>query len=141
MTDTIVTHVPNPGKRIGSFAGRLFAAAALTAAVGALGSTFYEFFFNPDAYAAGSAVARATFAFAFPFPFIFAGLFVVGAPTAFVLRRFGLDYLVVFGLAGALAGAAIGVSAASGLPRLQMTFAVYGCVSAIAYWTLRRRWA
>lgn len=141
MTDTVLAHAPNAGKGIRSFARRLLAAAALTAAVGAVGNTFYEFFFDPQADATGPVLARAAFAFAFLFPYILAGLLVVGAPTAFILRRFRMDNLVVFGLAGALAGAAIGVIAASGFPRLQMTFAVYGCVSAIAFWALRRRWA
>lgn len=116
-------------------------AAALTAAAGALGNTFYEFFFDPEAYTAGPILARAAFAFAFPFPFILAGLLIVGTPTAFFLRRFHLDNLIVFGLAGALAGAAIGFVVASGLPRLQTAFGVYGCVSALTYWALRQRTA
>lgn len=137
--DTVATHAPKPNRQIGSFAGRLLMAAMLAAAAGALGNTFYEFFFDRGAYAAGPVLARAAFAFAFPFPFILAGLLIVGTPMAYVLRRLQLDNLIAFGLAGAFAGAAIGVVSASGLPRLQMTFAVYGCVSAIAYRALRKR--
>ena len=139
MTDTAVTHASQPGKAVGSFIGRLLMAATLTAAAGALGATFYEFFFDPESYAAGPVLARAAFAFAFPFPFILAGLFVVGAPTALLLRRFHFDNLIVFGLAGAFAGAAIGFALASGLPRLQTAFSVYGCVSAVTYWALQQR--
>lgn len=116
-------------------------AATLTAAAGAVGNTFYEFFFDAEAYAAESVLARAAFAFAFPFPFILAGLLVVGTPTALLLRRFRLDNFIVFGLAGAFAGAAIGFAVASGLPRLQTAFTAYGCVSAVTYWALQRRTA
>ncbi len=139
MTDTGTTHAGKPLNGIGSFAGHLVVASASTAAIGALANTLYERFFDPEAYAAGSVLARAAFAFAFPFPFILVGLFLVGAPTAFALNRLRLDKIIVFGLAGAFAGAAIGFVAASGLPRLQMAFAAYGSVSAVVYWALRRR--
>lgn len=141
MTDTAVTHASQPGKAVGSFVGRLLMAAALTAAAGALGNTFYEFFFDPEAYAAGPVLARAAFAFAFSFPFVLVGLLIFGTPTAFFLRRFHLDNLTVFGLAGAFAGAAIGFIVASDLPRLQTAFGVYGCMSAVAYCALQQRTA
>lgn len=141
MTETAVTHASQPGKAVGFLLSRLLMAAALTAAVGALGNTFYELLFDPEGYTAGPVLARAAFAFAFPFPFILAGLLVVGTPTAFFLRRFHFDNLIVFGLAGALVGAAIGFVVVSGLPRLQTVFGVYGCVSAVAYWALQQRTA
>ena len=137
--DTAVTQTSQPGKAVGSFLGQLLMAATLTAIAGALGNSFYEFFFGPEAYAAGPVLARAAFAFAFPFPFILAALLIVGTPTALLLRRLHLDNLIVFGLAGAFAGAAIGLALASGLPRLQTVFSIYGCVSAVTYWAVHKR--
>ncbi|SEJ66422.1 hypothetical protein SAMN05428950_102457 [Sphingomonas sp. OV641] len=139
MTDTAVTHTSQPGKAIGSFVGQLLMAATLTAIAGALGNSFYEFFFDPEAFAAGPVFARAAFAIAFPFPFILAALLVVGTPTALLLRRLHLDNLIVFGLVGAFAGVAIGLALASGLPGLQTVFSIYGCVSAVTYWALQQR--
>jgi hypothetical protein len=139
MAEKIVKQSPDPRVSIGSFAGQIAIAAASTAAIGAAGNAFYEYFFDPEAYVAGQILERAALAFAFPFPFIIAGLCLVGEPIAYVLDRLCLDKLIVFGLAGAVAGAAFGVATASGLPRLWMAFAAYGGVSAMIYWTLRRR--
>jgi hypothetical protein len=139
MIDEVFAHPLKGRNGIVSFAGRLIVASASTAAIGALGSAFYERFFDPEAYASGPVLARAAFAFAVPFLFVFAGLCLVGAPIAFALERLRLDNVIVFGLAGAVAGAAIGLVVAAAFPRLQISFAAYGSMSAMVYWALRRQ--
>ena len=126
---------------IRAFAVRLVTAAAVTAAIGALANFLYELLFDPGAYAAGSILARVAFAFIFPLPLIVAGLLLVGAPVACALSRASLDSVFAFAVAGATSGGMIGLATASGLPRLQMTFVAYGCVSAIAFWMLRPKHA
>lgn len=139
MTNTVATRPPGLRNSAGPLAGRLLAATALTAAIGALGNAIYERMFDPEAYAAGPVIARAAFAFILPFPIILAGLVFVGAPVAYALSRLRLDSVIVFAIAGAAAGDLIGLATAATLPKLQMLFAGYGCASAIAYWALRFR--
>ena len=137
MTNALVPRSPRSRNSVGAFFVRLLTAAALTALIGALANSLYEMLFDPRAYAAGPILARAAFAFIFSLPFIVAGLLFVGAPVAYALSRARLDSVVAFAVAGAASGGMIGLAAANGLPRLQMTFAAYGCVSAIVFWMQR----
>jgi hypothetical protein len=139
MTDAFDTQRSGLRRSAGRSVFRLIAAAAVTAAIGAVANGIYERLFDPQAYAAGTAIGRAAFAFLYPFPFILAGLLVVGTPVTYVLSRWHIDNVMAYAIAGATGGGLIGMAMAEGFPRVQWMFVGYGCVSAVAYWALRYR--
>jgi hypothetical protein len=118
---------------------RVLTAALLTALVGGIENWFYERFFAPELYSAGPPAARAIGLVAWSFPFVLVGLIVVGLPSAYLLRRVGMESALSYAAVGAVTGAVWGVILGSQTTYGYAVSAFYGCSCALFWWILRPR--
>jgi energy-converting hydrogenase Eha subunit A len=93
------------GERSVLITSRLLSTAAIAGLIGAVINFFYEKIFDPEAYAAGPALARGLFLFVWTIPFIIVALIFLGLPTSYLLRRLGWENWPTYSLVGAALGA------------------------------------
>ncbi len=122
-------------------ASRLLATATITALTGVVLIEFYEiFFFDPEYYNLGSHLTRAIFYCVVTIPFILTGLILLGLPTSYLLKRLKLESWLSYALVGAALGAGVPYALLSYLTPVGIGgAAVYGCLCAIVWFAMRRK--
>ena len=120
-----------------SAVGRGLVASVLTAIVGAVERWGYDGFSVSLLDGAGPLVFGAIWLIAWSVLFAFAGLLVLGLPTAHLLHRSRIENPFSLAVAGAIAGALWGFLTGLEGSLGSDTTAFYGCMCALFWWVLR----